>query len=152
MIRTLLASALLTLMMPTMVYADDADAEKQVGMIAKQHREAVVKGDWKTATLMLADDWVGIHPQGEVADKTKAIKDMKDKTLVFESIEPSEVKVRVYGDAAVVSGRSHVKVKDKGRQFDDHVRITEVYVKREGKWQCVSTHVTRIVEGPEEKR
>ena len=152
MIRTLLATALLTLMMPTMGSADDADAEKQVGMISKQYREAVVKGDWQTVTAMQSDDWVGIHPQGEVADKAKATKDMKDRTIVFESIEPSEVKVRVYGDAAVVSGRYHVKLKDKGRQFDDDVRTTEVFVKRAGKWQCVSTQVTRILGESDEKR
>ena len=45
MLRTLSAAAFLTLMMPTMGRADDADAEKQVGKVAEQHREAEVKGD-----------------------------------------------------------------------------------------------------------
>ena len=71
---------------------------------------------------------------------------MKARTIVFESIEPVDEKVRVYGDAAIVSGRYHVKVNDKGHAFDDRVVTTLVFIKRGGEWRCVSSQVTRIVE------
>ncbi len=146
--RTLAVAALLALMVPTTVCADDADAEKQVASLSKQNREAMVKGDTQSLDSIQADDWIGIDPMGDVADKAKNAKDLKDGTVDIESIEPSEVKVRVYGDAAVVTGRSHVKLKYKGEKIDNHVRVTEFYAKQGGKWRCVSTQVTRISEPP----
>src|SRR4051794_2384138 len=97
--RTLLAPALLALMVPTMGRADDADAEKQVAMLSKQHREAVVRGDTKAMDSILADDWVSIGPRGDVESKAQQAKGLKEGSIDFEAIDPEEVKVRVYGDA-----------------------------------------------------
>jgi ketosteroid isomerase-like protein len=150
--RSLLGAALLALMVPSMGRADDADAEKQVAMLSKQHREAVVKGDTKALDSILADDWVGINPRGDVESKAQQAKTLKDGSVDFEAIDPEEVKVRVYGDAAVVTGRYHVKLTSNGQKIDDLVRTTEVFVKQGGKWRCVSTQVTRIAGQPGEKR
>jgi ketosteroid isomerase-like protein len=144
MTRTLLAAALLALMVTSMVHADDADAEKQVGKVAEQAREAAVKGDTEAMDGILADDWMVIQPNGNVVSKAQYTRAFKDGDMDFESYEPSEVKVRVYGDAAVVTGRAHVKMKWKGEKVDDHVRISEFYAKQGGKWRCVSTQVTSI--------
>jgi ketosteroid isomerase-like protein len=150
--HSLLAAALLALMVPTMGRADDADAEKQVALLSKQHREAAVKGDTKALDSILADDWVGINPRGNVESKAQQAKTLKDGSVDFEAIDPEEVKVRVYGDAAVVTGRYHVKLTFNGQKIDDLVRTTEVFAKQGGKWRCVSTQVTSIARQPAEKR
>jgi ketosteroid isomerase-like protein len=152
MLRTLSAAALLALMVPTIGRADDADAEKQVALLSKQHREAVVKGDTKAMDSILADDWVGINPRGDVGGKAQTAKDLKDGSIDFEAIDPEEVKVRVYGDAAIVMGRYHVKLTFRGMKVDDLVRTTEIFAKQGGKWRCVSTQVTSIAEPSQEKR
>ncbi|MBA3715387.1 MAG: nuclear transport factor 2 family protein [Pyrinomonadaceae bacterium] len=54
--------------------------------------------------------------------------------------------MRVYGDAAVVTGRWASKGTRKGKTFDDNERYTTVYVKRDGRWQIVSDHTSRIVQ------
>jgi ketosteroid isomerase-like protein len=131
----------------------DTDTEKQVATLAKQYREAMVKGDTQSMDSMQADDWIGINPSGDVADKAQNSKNFKDGTIDFASIDdPSEVKVRVYGDAAVVTSRYHVKVKYKGEKLDHHVRVTEVYAKQGGKWRSVSRQGTRIAGQSGEKR
>jgi ketosteroid isomerase-like protein len=150
--HSLLAAALLALMVPTMGRAGDADAEKQVAMRSKQYREAVVKGDTKAMDSILADDWVGINPAGDVESKAQQAENLKDESVDFEAIDPEEVKVRVYGDAAVVMGRYHVRLTYKGQKVDHLVRTTEVFAKQGGKWRCVSTQVTRIAGQPSEKR
>jgi ketosteroid isomerase-like protein len=150
--HTLLSVAFLTLMMPSMGRADDADAEKQVAKVAKQHREAEVKGDTQALNALLADDWVAINPEGSVQSKAECVKDHKAGVVDFEAIDPQEVKVRVYGDAAVVSGRYHVKLTLSGHKIDDRVRGTEVYVRQGGKWRCVSTQVTSIAGKTGDKR
>src|SRR5437764_9665002 len=126
MLRTLSAFAFLALMVPTMGRADDAGAEKQVALLSKQHREAVVKGDTRAMDSILADDWVGINPRGDVESKAHQAKTLKDGSVDFEAIDPEEVKVRMYGDAAVVMGRYHVKLTFNGQKVDHLVRTTEV--------------------------
>ena len=152
MTRMLLAAALLALVVPATGRADDADAEKQVAMLSKQHREAAVKGDTKAMDSILADDWVGIGPQGDVGSKAQQAKSLKEGSIDFEAIDPEEVKVRVYGDTAVVMGRYHVKLTHSGHKADALVRTTEVFVRQGGKWRCVSTQVTGIAGQPGEKR
>ena len=150
--RTLSAAVLLALMVPTMSRADDAAAEKQVAMLSKQFREADLKGDTEALDALLSDDWVVIEPDGNLVSKAQNARNLKDGSVAFEAMDPSEVKVRVYGDAAVVTSRVHVKLKVKGEKVDTHVRVSEFYAKQGGKWRCVSTHVTNIAETSPEKR
>ncbi len=144
MTRTLLAAALLALVVPATGRADDADAEKQVATLSKQNYEALVKGDTSALDAILSDDWVVIDPFGEVISKARQAKELKDGTTDFASIDPSEVKVRAYVDTAVVTGRYQVKVKIRGQENSIPVRITESFAKQGGKWRCVSAQVTRI--------
>ena len=152
MLRTLSAAAFLALMVPTMGRADDADPEKQVASLSKQSKEASIKGDTKTLDAILADDFVAINPFGELVTKAEQLKLLKDGTLHFDSIESSEEKVRVYGDAAVLTVRGRVKVTYKGRSESLSVRNSEFYAKQGGKWRCVFQQVTRIAETSPEKR
>ena len=52
---------------------------------------------------------------------------------------PDEIKVRVYGDTAIVTGRSTAKGKDQYGKMDEQRRCTRVLVRRDGRWQFVST-------------
>jgi ketosteroid isomerase-like protein len=143
-----MAAALLALLAPTLGRAADADAERDIARLSRQVIDARLKADTKALDALLADDYVGISPSGEVGTKAESLKRLKDGTFHFDSIEPSEVKVRVYGDAAVLTARGHVKVTNRGRADTLSVRVTEVYVKHGGTWRCVSAQVTRIAEPP----
>ena len=144
--RTLTAAALLALLAPTLGRAADADTERDIARLSRQVIDARLKADTKALDALLADDYVGIGPSGDVVTKAESLKRVKDGTLHFDSIEPSEVRVRVYGDAAVLTDRRHVKVTYQGRADTLLVRTTEVYAKQGGKWRCVSVQVTRIAE------
>ncbi len=152
MLRTLSAAAFLALMVPTIGSADDADSEKQVASLSKQTQAALVAGDTSALDAILSDDWSGIDPFGEVISKARQAKELKDGTMDFLSIDSSEVKVRVYGDAAIVTGRYQVKLKIRGRENATPVRTTESFAKQGGKWRCVSAQVTRIAEPPQEEK
>ena len=54
--------------------------------------------------------------------------------------------VRVYGESAVVTAITSTKGKFRGQEFSTRERATDVFVKREGRWQCVLTHLTRLPE------
>ena len=101
---------------------------------------------------MLADDWVVVGPTGAVDTKRQQEKKIKDKSLVFEAIDPKEVKVRVHGDAAIVMGLYHIKATLNGRAVDGVFRNTEVFTKQAGTWRCVFNQVTPVAGPPAEKR
>ena len=150
--RTLLAAALLALMVPATGRADDSDAKKEIARLSQQGIDASIKGDTAALDALMADDYTVINPSGMVEDKAGHLKALKDGSLVFSSIQPSEIKVRVYGDAAVLTARGEVKVKFKGQDVGGSVRTSEFYVKQGGKWRCVSAQVTSIAGQSGDKR
>lgn len=150
--HTLPVVAVLALMVPTTGRADDADAKAEVAKLTRQASESLVKGDTTTLDTILADDWVVIGPDGQVGTKDSQAKDLKEEATDFVAMDASEVKVRVYGDAAVVTGRYQVKVKMRGQERGGPVRRTDFFAKVGGKWRCVSTQVTHIASQSGEDR
>ena len=144
-----------TLFAATMVpggQADEFAPEKQVAALSEQHRLAAIKGDTKALDAVLADDWVVVGPTGAVETKRQQEEKIKDKSLVFEAIDPKEVKVRMHGDTAVVMGLYHIKATLNGRKVDGVFRNTEVFTKQAGTWRCVFNQVTPVAGPPAEKR
>ena len=148
----LLTTTLFTATMAPGGQADEPAPEKQVAALSEQHRLAAIEGDTKALDAVLADDWVVVGPTGAVETKRQQEKKIKDKSLVFEAIDPKEVKVRVHGDAAIVMGLYHIKATLNGRAVDGVFRNTEVFSKQAGRWRCVFNQVTPVAGPPAEKR
>ena len=70
---------------------------------------------------------------------------MKTDKSVSDSLELSELTVRIEGNTGVVTGINHVKGKDeKGVAFDRQARFTDVFIKRDGRWRVLATQGTTI--------
>ncbi len=121
------------------------EIEEQLIALCNQYSAAYLTHDVSSLGNILADDWTLITAGcGEVVDKVGQLKDLADGTLKVEAIDDSEVKCRVYGDAAVVTGRRQSKVFYKERDVSDLTRFSQFYIYQEGNWRCVSTQVTSI--------
>ena len=131
---------------------DEPVHEKLVAALSEQHRLAAIKGDTKALDAVLADDWVVVGPTGAVDTKRQQLKNLTDKSLVFEGIDPKEVKVRVHGEAAIVMGLYHIKATVSGKSVDGDFRNTGVFTKQAGTWRCVFNQVTPVAGPPVEKR
>src|SRR6185295_10697703 len=114
---------------------------------------AFLKHDTATIATILADDFVGIDGRGVVSDKSHEIEEAKapaagspSGTYVILSETLSDVRVRLYGDAAVLTAINTASISDRGEKEVVRYRRTTVYVRRSGKWQCVSFHGSRILE------
>lgn len=82
---------------------------------------------------------------GVVHSKAEEIASMKTDKQVFDSLELSNLNVRVDGNAAIVTGINRVKGRDaKGQAFDRKASFTDTYVKRDGRWQVWATQGTLI--------
>ncbi len=89
---------------------------------------------------IVAPDYTLIGPSGEVVSRAQALADLKSGADKYASLTMADVKVRVFGNAAVVTGRATVKEQYKGKDVSGQLRYTDVFVKRNGRWQAVATH------------
>ena len=94
---------------------------------------------------VLDEDFVITFEDGTTYSKTGYLSYSASASTRVESVEIPEMKIRMHGDTAVVTGVNHVKGKDeKGVAFDSRFRFTDTWTKRDGYWQAWATQGTRI--------
>jgi ketosteroid isomerase-like protein len=126
--------------------AAGGNAEQALLQIEQELLDALLKGDTSAGERHLADTFVFTGPDGAVQDKARLIADMKSGDLKIESSTNEDMKVQVHGDAAVVTYRSTDKGSYKGNDLSGQYRWTDMFVKRNGRWQLVAGQGTRIMQ------
>ncbi|HEX8476429.1 MAG TPA: nuclear transport factor 2 family protein [Pyrinomonadaceae bacterium] len=121
-----------------------ADAERELAQIEKDWAAAYVRGDAPSMERYADAETYFVDPEGGVANMSQVVEQVKSGDLKFESIDVSDVKVRVYGDTAVVSYHSKDKGTYKGEDISGDHRWLDVFVRRNGKWMAVASQGTRI--------
>ena len=119
-------------------------AEEELLKLEKAFAEAIVRNDLEDIGRLVTDDWIIIDPNGEIVDRARFFEVIKSGALTHDMMESEDFRVRVYGDSAVVTGVTRTKGKFMGQEFSTQERATDVFVKRNGRWQCVLTHLTRF--------
>jgi ketosteroid isomerase-like protein len=120
------------------------EAEEELLTLEKAFAEAIVRNDLEDIGRLVTDDWIIIDPNGEIVDRTRFFDVIESGALTHDMMESEDLRVRVYGDSAVVIGVTRTKGKFMGQEFSTQERATDVFVKRDGRWQCVLTHLTRF--------
>jgi hypothetical protein len=150
MIRTTALELVLLILLPATLAArpqssstpHDQEAIRQVVDLERQSKEAAIRRDVSFVERTLAEDYVGIGPLGAVVTKDDTVAARKAAQLHYDSIEISEMVVRLYGNTAVVTARAEVKGSELGEDFSGPYRFTRVWVRRNGHWQTVSYQAT----------
>lgn len=119
-------------------------AEEELLKLEKEFAEAIVKNDLEGIGRLVTDDWVVIGPDGEIVDRVRFFEVIKSGALTHDTMESEDFRVRVYGDTAVLTGVTRTKGKFMGQEFSTQERATDIFVKCDGRWQCVLTHLTRL--------
>jgi ketosteroid isomerase-like protein len=122
--------------------AHDQQIIREVLEMERQTKEAMVRNDAAFTERSLADDYVAVGPLGNVITKADVISARRTSKLHYDSVDFSEVAVRIYGDAAIVTARAEVKGTDLGQDFSGPYRFTRVWVKQNGEWKTVSYQAT----------
>ncbi len=122
--------------------------EESIKALTEQLRQAALKGDVATFDKLLADDHISINIVGGTATKTEVLENFKSGKVKFEALEFSDMKVRVYGDTALVNHTANVKGHLGATDISGQWRVVRVVVKRKGKWQTVSFQATRVAQQP----
>jgi ketosteroid isomerase-like protein len=121
-----------------------AGVEDEIKNLEKERAAAVVKADTDTLEKFTADDYILINFNGQMMDKQQTMEAIKTGQIKIASNELSDLKVRVYGNAAIVTGNSTVKGTVSGTEVNGPVMFTRVYVKKNGHWQAVAFQQTRV--------
>jgi ketosteroid isomerase-like protein len=121
-----------------------SEAEEKLLKIEKEFAQAIVSNDLEGIGRIVADEWIIIDPNGDIVDRARFFEVIKSGALTHDMMESEDLRVRVYGDSAVVITVTRTKGKFMGQEFSTQERATDVFVKRDGRWQCVLTHLTRL--------
>jgi ketosteroid isomerase-like protein len=105
---------------------------------------AILKRDVAALAPAFADDFVFTGPDGMMQTKAQLLADIKSGDLALESSELSDMKVRAYGTAAVVTYATTDKGNYKGTDIGGRYRWTDTFVRRGEKWQLVAGQGTPI--------
>jgi len=142
--RTIVAALLLSTSSSAMAQHPNARAttstEQAVQQQDQERIRAQISADSVALRRIYADDFLGIGPTGVVRNKGKVIADFTSHALTYQSITTAEVRVRVYGNTAVETGRSTMVGQDRGKPVPRDNRFTRVWVMTAGRWQLVANH------------
>ena len=118
--------------------------EQVIRQLDHERIQAQIHADRVALNRIYADDFIGIGPSGTVRTKPQVLADFTSHDLKFQSITTDDVRIRVYGNTVVETGRSTMVGQDKGRVVPRDNRFTRVWVRRQGRWQIVANHYSLL--------
>ena len=118
--------------------------EDEIKKLEEARNQAVLHGDVAALDRMTSDDYTFITLRGEMRTKTEILKGFSSGSFHYESREISDLRVRIYQNTAIVTGRSVQKGMENGKDYSGDYRFTRVYVKQDGRWLTVALQTTLI--------
>jgi ketosteroid isomerase-like protein len=116
--------------------------KEEVLKMEKRFADAIAKNDPEEIGRFVTDDWIIINADGGIIDKERFLEVIKSGALTHEMMASDDIRLRLYGDSAVLTALTRSKGKFMGHEFTTHERSTDVFVRRDGQWRCVLTQLT----------
>jgi ketosteroid isomerase-like protein len=105
---------------------------------------AIVRKDRAAIEANMAEDFRQIDAAGNVEGKRSFVDDIVSPDLRIDPYTVDDFDVRLYGDVALLSGRTRMTGTYRGKTFASRYRYIDVYVRRNGEWKIVSVQISRI--------
>ncbi len=122
-----------------------ADAVSQLTDIQQQLARAWVAGDRAAIERMIARDWTVTGPDGQVSTRADVLRDVfETRTHRIIAVTVDDVGVKVFGESAVVTGRTHGRGEYAKTPYDIVIRFTDTFLRRGGRWQAVASHASLL--------
>ena len=121
-------------------------AEQEILSLNREWADAMVRGDRATLERIFSDDMIVTASNGSVRGKQGELGDASggDSSIKTYFFNTEDVRVRVYKDAAVLTGHAKWRINVQGRDVDHERRYTCVYAKEKGRWRMVAMQLTHI--------
>jgi ketosteroid isomerase-like protein len=105
---------------------------------------AIEAKDTKALDMLLANTFTAVEIDGSLSSKGEFLASIKAPEYQPSQAVNEQIKVQMYGDAAVVVGIFRIKGIEKGKPYVHRERFTDTWVKRDQTWQCVASQSTLI--------
>ena len=122
------------------------DAAQTVQKLERAWLDAYEQHDAKAMDAIVADDFSITFPNGSIQTKPQIMASLNRSrpagapTMKFRT---EEVRARVYGDTVILTGRVITEIQREGQaNSTEQQRYTDTYVKRNGRWQVVASHLS----------
>jgi len=141
-------SLVLTVLTPvTMCSQSSADNDSgELQRLERIWNESHERGDADALEALWADDMEVAVPKMPVMQKADALKFARSGRMKFLRYQTSDTRIRVYDNAAVVTGRLQRTRSMNGQEISDDWRFTKTYVRQAGHWRVVSFHASEAAQ------
>jgi ketosteroid isomerase-like protein len=127
--------------------AQEVKSDQQILIeLERGWNEAFYAKDIAFIRNILADEFIATYDDGSRGDKEKELSLAASFNQAVESAIQDEFTVKIYGDTAVVWFTLHLSGIRQGQRAELTMHYTDVFVLRDGRWQCVSSQSTRAAE------
>ncbi|HUY81629.1 MAG TPA: nuclear transport factor 2 family protein [Acidobacteriaceae bacterium] len=122
----------------------DHAIRKHIEALEMRWREAELTNNVSVMEKLLADDYIGISANGTVETRQETLDAHRAGTMKIQSLNITDLKVRVYGNTAVVTSKAALLGENGQSDISGNYRYTRVYNKRLGRWKIVSFEASRM--------
>jgi [ribosomal protein S5]-alanine N-acetyltransferase len=105
---------------------------------------AMVTNDAAAIGRSMADDWRIFGPDGSAGTKASFLALVRSGELTHDVMESHDLEIRIYGEAAVVTARGVSGGQYRGEPFHLVERTSCVFIRQDGEWRCVLTHLSHL--------
>jgi uncharacterized protein (TIGR02246 family) len=122
-------------------------AEQEVRKLEREWLDAYEQYNVEAMTAIVADDFTITFPNGVIQTKEQIIKSLKaprSPSSPATKFYTEDVQSRVYGDTVILIGRVVSEWQRDGKTTRQLSRYTDTYVKRNGRWQVVASHLSEV--------
>jgi ketosteroid isomerase-like protein len=141
-LRTFLPLILFTVHAAAQAPASRAD---EFLKLEKAWAAALQRRDTATLDRLMAAEWRQVQPSGKIQSKTELLAALQSAEQGAESVEITGVEVMDFGDMVQVLGRVVEKSTVTGQEREGEYVFADLFTWREGRWQAVYSHTTRVV-------
>jgi ketosteroid isomerase-like protein len=129
------------------VLAAAQPSSEEAALVELEHRlaKAWVARDRAFIEGLLAVDWTVTDAAGRVVSKQQVLDETFASTdRRIDSMAIDDLRVRFVGEVAIVTGRTHATGSYRGQTGSAVLRFTDVFARRDGRWQCVASHGSAV--------
>jgi ketosteroid isomerase-like protein len=119
---------------------DKGDSAAAIRKLEEKWTESYKKRQIDILSSLLAEDFVITVEDGNTYSKSGYITHSADPSVHVDVAELSDLKVRMHGNTAVVTGAYHERGRSNGKPYEYHDRLTDVWMKIGNTWQVISSH------------
>lgn len=120
--------------------AQGSDATAKILALENKWNLAYKQRDVAAMSSILADDFIITVEDGNTYSKSGYIAHAGDSRTKVEVSELLDMKVRLHGNTAIVTGQYHEVGTEKGKTYEYHDRLTDTWMFLDGRWQVIASH------------